>query len=209
MPIVNSWTEWGQLEEVCVGRADNACFPPIEPNLMNLSIHHEEIGKYFTWPEGRKKKEVIDRANRELDAFVDILEGEGITVRRPASVDHYIETKTPSWSSKTQSGTACPRDVFITLGNIVLEANMSDRARFFEHLPYRNIIRDLWQRDEHMKWKAMPKASLDDDCYDITFWTKDRVKGDDCTTLTEKEPILEAAVCCSRLILFEPNHFLF
>lgn len=193
MSLVNSWTEWGTLEEVVVGRADKACFPPIEPNFMQPNLHHKQIEEWLTWPEGRKKKEVIERANKQLDTLVDILEGEGVTVKRPASVDHCVETKTPSWSVKTQYGTGCPRDVMITLGNIIFESNMAKRSRFFEYLPYRNIVRDLWRRDKKMQWKVMPKASFDDDCFDVDFWTREKTVGDRRYTLTEKEPIMEAA----------------
>lgn len=193
MAIVNSWTEWGTLEEICVGRADNACFAPLEANIMKPTINSKEIEDYFTWPEGRKKKEIIDRANKQLDGLVEIMEGEGITVWRPTPVDHYVETKSPSWSIPVQFGTACPRDIMITLGDIVLEANMSKRSRLFEYLPYRKIIRDLWRRDKKMQWKAMPKASLDDDCFDLEFWNRERVRGEYKYTTTEKEPIMEAA----------------
>lgn len=193
MTLVNSWTEWETLEEVVVGRADKACFVPIEPNLMQPKSHHKEIDEYFTWPEGRKKKEVIARANKQLEALVEVMEGEGIIVKRPAPVEHYVETKTPSWSVKAQYGTACPRDIMITLGDTIVEANMAKRSRFFEYLPYRNIIRDLWRRDKKMLWKVMPKASFDDDCFDIEFWTREKKYGDYRYTLTEKEPILEAA----------------
>lgn len=193
MSLVNSWTEWGRLEEICVGRADYGCFPPIEPNLMNPSLHHKGIEEYLNWPEGRKKKEVIARANSQLNTLVEIMEGEGITVKRPTPVDHYVETKSPSWSVKTQYGTGCPRDIMITLGDIILETNMAKRSRFFEYLPYRNIIRDLWKRDKKMQWKVMPKASFDDDCFDIDFWTREKTKGVFEYTLTEKEPIMEAA----------------
>ncbi|CAF1690230.1 unnamed protein product [Adineta ricciae] len=30
IPLVNSWTEWGQLEHVMVGSAENMCYPDEE-----------------------------------------------------------------------------------------------------------------------------------------------------------------------------------
>lgn len=207
MNVVNSWTEWEQLEEVVVGRADNSCFPPIEPNFMKPTIRQKDIEDRLPWPNGRKKKEVIDGANQQLDMLVDILEGEGIVVKRPASVDHCVETKAPSWSVDAQYGTTCPRDVMITLGDIILETNMAKRSRFFEYLPYRNTIRDLWARDKKMLWKAMPKASFDDDCFDVHFWTKEKKVGDNRYTLTEKEPIMEAAdiIRCGKDIFIQKS----
>ncbi|KAJ6636129.1 Glycine amidinotransferase, mitochondrial, partial [Pseudolycoriella hygida] len=207
MALVNSWTEFGTLEEVVVGRADNTCFPLLEPNFVPPTINDETIAEYFSWPEGRKKKEIIDRANKQLEGLVEVMEGEGIIVKRPAPVDHYVETKTPSWSSKSQFGTVCPRDCLITLGDIVLETTMSTRSRLFEYLPYRHIVRDLWKRDRNMKWKAMPKPSFDDDCYDTSFWERERKVGETKFTLTEKEPFMEAADIsrCGKDIFIQPS----
>lgn len=207
MPIVNSWTEWGNLKEICIGRADNACFAPLEANIRKPTINNAILEEYFVWPEGRKKKEIIDRANNQLEMLADIMEGEGVVVHRPTPVDHYVETTTPSWSSRVQYGTACPRDIMITLGDIILEANMSKRSRLFEYLPYRKIIRDIWKRDKQMQWKSMPKSSLDDDCFDLTFWTRKREKNVFEYTLTEKEPILEAAdiIRCGKDIFVQKS----
>lgn len=207
MTIVNSWTEWGTLEEVCVGRADNSCFAPLEPNFQNPTINSKAIEEYVSWPEGRKKKEVIDRANQQLENLIEIMQGEGITICRPTPVDHYVETKTPSWSTRVQFGTCCPRDIMITLGNIILEANMSMRSRLFEYLPYRKITRDLWRRDKQMQWKSMPKSSLDDDCFDMEFWNREKVPGVYKYTTTEKEPIMEVAdiIRCGKDIFVQKS----
>jgi glycine amidinotransferase len=69
---VNSWTQWGELEEVVVGRADNGCFPPDEPNYPS-TMHP-------TWPLGRKSKHSIQLANNELQNLQEILEAERISV---------------------------------------------------------------------------------------------------------------------------------
>ncbi len=37
LPLVNAWTEWGDLEEVVVGRADGARYYAAEPGWMDLS----------------------------------------------------------------------------------------------------------------------------------------------------------------------------
>ncbi|KAL1917688.1 uncharacterized protein VTP21DRAFT_3522 [Calcarisporiella thermophila] len=190
--IVNAWTEWGKLEEVVVGRAENSCFIQEEPNFRGF-INNKLVDMTIPWPEGRKKASIIDNAIRQLNFFVETLEGEGIRVHRPAPVDHYKPARTPSWSTYTQYGTTCPRDCMITVGNCVLEATMSKRTRYFEHLPYRHITRDLWKRDKNMQWKAAPKPSMDDDCFRPEFWEEPKPNSKRIYSLTEKEPIFEAA----------------
>ncbi len=66
----------------------------------------------------------------------------------------------------------CPRDVMMTLGNTIIEATMSKRSRFFEYLPYRDIMYKLWSSDPNMKWKVAPKPSMDFDMYNENYWSK-------------------------------------
>jgi len=196
-PVVNAWTQWGRLEEVCVGRALNACFPPIEP-AFHAEINDPHVAGLIPWPEGRKAKWVNDQADEQLENFVQILEGEGIKVVRPDPVDHYKKIQAPNWSVNTMYCTTCPRDVMITIGTVILEATMSKRGRFFEYLPYRNLVRDYWRRDPNMLWKAAPKPSMDDSMYWEGFWAipeKDRWERmhDYNFCVTNEEPLFDAA----------------
>jgi glycine amidinotransferase len=196
-PVVNAWTQWGKLEEVCVGRALNACFPPIEP-AFHAEINDPHMAALIDWPEGRKAKWINDEADKELENFVTILEGEGIKVVRPEPVDHYKKLKAPGWEVNTMYCTTCPRDVMITIGNVVMEATMSKRSRFFEYLPYRSIIRDYWRRDPNMMWKAAPKPSMDDCMYKEDFWDWSKEKRyekmhDYEFCVTNEEPVFDAA----------------
>ena len=65
---------------MCVGRALNACFPPIEP-AFHAEINDPHLAANIQWPEGRKAKGINDEADKELENFVSILEGENIKVR--------------------------------------------------------------------------------------------------------------------------------
>lgn len=66
--LVNSWTEWGKLEEVVIGIADNSCFAQEEPNFKGI-INDKFIDMSIPWPEGRKKNNVIDAAIAQLNLF--------------------------------------------------------------------------------------------------------------------------------------------
>lgn len=166
--IVSAWNEWDQLEEIVVGRADGACFDPVEPGCRPQIRGQRRPGE--TFPAGPKATEVTDRANEELDNLVAVLESRGVTVCRPDVLDFSQSLRTPTFEVPTQYCSVCPRDVVITLGNQILEATMSRRARFFEYLPYRRLIREYWNRDPHVSWTAAPKPSMSDDMYREEFW---------------------------------------
>lgn len=168
---VNAWTQWGKLKTIVVGKADFACFHPQEPGFKG-KINNEAIADMLGWPLGRKKQSVIDKANSQLDNLATILTGLGINVLRPSPIDFMQEIKTPLWQVSNMFCCVCPRDVMVTIGNSIIEATMSKRGRFFEYLPYRDIMYQLWDADYSMKWKAAPKPSMNSDMYWEGYWSK-------------------------------------
>lgn len=168
MQHVNSWTEWDPLEEIVVGRADNACYEPIEPGYRpQLRGAGRKTGPF---PTGPKPPEVVTRANHELDGLAVLLESRGVRVRRAKPFDFSAPLRTPTFAVVNQYCATCPRDVVITVGNEIIEAPMSRRARYFEHLAYRDLIRSYWLADKDMLWTVAPKPSMADSMYRQVFW---------------------------------------
>ena len=118
------------------------------------------LADWFDWPEGRKKQAVTDRANEELDNLSRVLQEEGISVVRPGSPDWSKPITTPYFEVANQYCHTCVRDTLITVGNVIVEAPMSRRDRYFENLAFRDVIRHLWDNDENMLWKAAPRPVL-------------------------------------------------
>jgi len=216
---VNAWTEWGSLREIVVGNADNACFPPEQPALVpeanaeggsstlgedgivreSIGVG-EVVGHEIGWPKGKKNESVVAAANAQLDNLAKIMEDRGIVVRRPDEhgIDWSAEMKSPLFDVPNQYCATCPRDVLATLGNIVLEASMSRRDRYFEVYAYRQMLRDLWRDDKNMLWKAAPKPALTETTYNEKWWDLDleeryRRMHDFSYCITDEEPIFDAA----------------
>jgi glycine amidinotransferase len=167
-PIVNSWNEWDPLREIVVGSADNACFEPREPGSRpQLRTPGGPVG---TFPAGPKPAELNERANEELAGLVALLESQGVTVRRPKPHDFAAPVVTPTFEVENQYCAVCPRDVLITIGNEVIEATMSRRARYFEYLAYRDLVYGYWDADPRMTWTVAPKPSMADGMYRKDFW---------------------------------------
>ncbi|MCY0939108.1 hypothetical protein OTB74_34060, partial [Streptomyces sp. H34-S4] len=156
-PIVNSWNEWDPLEEILIGRADGACFEPTESGYRP-QLRGTPSGQRF--PTGPKSPDVTARANEELEGLAELLRTLGVTVRRPDAADFTAAVKTPFFEVANQYCCVCPRDVLITVGNQIIEATMSRRARFFEYLPYRSLVYRYWTADERVVWTAAPKPSM-------------------------------------------------
>ena len=54
---------------------------------------------------------------------------------------------TPEWSQTRMHGVNNPRDLFLPLGNEIMEAPGSRRSRFFEYLSMRHLFEKWFQED--------------------------------------------------------------
>ena len=118
--IVNSWDEWAPLKHTIVGRANGTQIPAPEPNWSYPNPRGGfPLGTWGMFPE-----DMTARAVEQQDNFVKILEKRGITVDRvelhPVMLSP-TPVSTPDWTQLNMRGICCPRDVFIVVGNEILE----------------------------------------------------------------------------------------
>jgi glycine amidinotransferase len=192
---VCSYNEWDPLEEVIVGRLDGAAVPN---NHIIFTGSLPRAARKLYWPlAGRKyPKLLVKPAQRELDQFIALLEGEGIAVRRPEIRDFSRRFKTPHWKS---SGfcTASPRDGLIVVGDEIIETPMAWRSRHFEMEVYRPLLNEYFAKG--MRWTAAPKPQLLDTLYDADY-TPPGVGEPMRYIINESELVFDAAdfVRCGR-----------
>ncbi|MEV0374406.1 hypothetical protein AB0I10_32215 [Streptomyces sp. NPDC050636] len=162
---VNSWNGWDPLRHVILGRAEGTVVQAPEPAVRrDYPDDGFPLGAYGPMPP-----EKVAEAEEQLDNFAAMLERRGIRVDRPAR-STYQQVSTPEWAQDSMFGCMPPRDVLLTVGNEILEATMSYRSRWFEHLCYRPVLQRLFDGDENMCWEAAPKPRLTDASYKPGFW---------------------------------------
>lgn len=182
------------MEEVIVGRVDGACVPP-----LTVEVKANTYEKYWDFYMKNSKKffpkEHMKLAAKEIDHFCYVLQQEGVTVRRPESLDYSQTYTTPDFTS-TGLYAAMPRDILIVIGNEIIEAPMAWKSRFFEYRAYRPLIKEYFHQGA--KWTTAPKPQMSDELYDNNYPIKsveDRhklaAKGKFVTT--EFEPCFDAA----------------
>jgi len=165
---VSSWNEWDPLKHVIVGRADGTMVQA--PEIAVQRVWPEQgytDGKYGPYP-----KEMIDKANEQMDNFASMLEKRGIRVDRPTPIDFSQKVQTPDWEQDSMFGCMPPRDLLLTIGNEMLEATMSYRSRWFEYLCFRPLLEKYFKEDPNFNWEAAPKPRLSEQTYKKGFWEK-------------------------------------
>jgi glycine amidinotransferase len=204
--VVQSWNEWDPLEEVVVGSALGAVYPQCGPILAaggepDWLLHYQ--GAFV-------EDEIVGRANAQLDELVRVLVQAGVTVRRPDPHPHNLSYETPFWRSRGGWNSLNPRDLFLVVGDCILECASPVRHRHFESLAYHRLLTEYFRAGA--RWISAPRPALRDALYDhaAPAATAERLDPSRSKTLapgashafpiTELEPVFEAAdfVRCGR-----------
>ena len=205
--IVNAWNEWDPLKRLILGRPEGSHVAAPEP----AAYSHQPDGGYPLSTYGPYPQEMVDEANEQMDNFVKILENRGITVDRVEVHPAYLEGRgngTPDWTMPNVRGTNCPRDLFMTVGNEIIEGAGAQRQRWYEHLNLRPIFQRYFKEDPDFLWTSAPKPRMTDASYEKNYWynyynvwsneEKQKRLEENRFHLTDEEPMWDAA-CCMRM----------
>jgi glycine amidinotransferase len=200
--MVNSWNEWDPLKRIIVGRVEGSSVPAPDPEWW----HDCPEGGFTHGAYGPFPQEQIDEAKEQQDSFISVLESRGIAVDRPEVHPSLIDGRavsTPDWTQLGQYPATAARDLYLTVGNELIEAPGSRRARFYEYLNYRPVFERYFKEDPEFLWSAAPKPRLTDESFVRNYyenhynvWTEEEKQQRllDCNfRLTEKEPLWDAA----------------
>ncbi|MFM9370548.1 amidinotransferase [Streptomyces sp. Da 82-17] len=185
---VNSHNEWDPLEEVIVGRLEGATIPSnhdvVTCNIPPWAARFQRLAAGFRYP-----RMMVERAQEELDGFIELLRSLGVTVRRPEVVDHRRRFGTPDWSTRGFCNT-CPRDSMLVVGDEIIETPMAWPCRYFETHSYRPLLKEYFRAGA--RWTAAPRPQLTDELFVPGFRTP---QPDEPMRyiLTEFEPVFDAA----------------
>jgi glycine amidinotransferase len=199
---VSSHNEWDPLEEVIVGVVDGAVVPRWD-TMLEVTMPAGQKAFFRRNAGGPFPSELIAAARRELEAFVHVLEAEGVTVRRPEVVDFTRPYAAPEWES-TGLYAAMPRDLLLVVADEIIEAPLAWRCRHFEVHAYRALLKEYFRRGA--RWTAAPPPQLADALYASA---PQAATTDGFTSvISEFEPTFDAAdfVRCGRDLFVQRSH---
>lgn len=139
---IHSFNEWDNLREIIVGETTNARWPSEDPVF---ALEHTRT----TWretpvPSGPVPQWIVDESNEDLAGLVDILEGEGVIVHRPAPMD---------FAQYGGMYNYCPRDRLLIAGNQIVDVAMMYPTRDLEMF----ALEKIWESDPHRVMLTMPR----------------------------------------------------
>ncbi|WKU03687.1 scyllo-inosamine-4-phosphate amidinotransferase [Micromonospora sp. HUAS LYJ1] len=177
-PGVWSCNEWDPLVEVIVGNPLKARLPHPDESTRVAEFPGSAVEQI---PTGEFPSSVIEETEEDLAAMVKSLEDLGVVVRRPETWPHDHEISTPFWSSKGFYN-YCPRDIFLVVGDQIIETPNVMRGRLLETYSYRKILVEYLRAGA--KWYSAPRPMLLDSLFDVD---------PSCPVPTDDEPVFDAA----------------
>lgn len=178
MSNVWSCNEWDPLEEVIVGNPLRARFPTADRSTQLAEFPDRPLEKI---PQGPFPQWIIDETEEDLNAFVDVLEKAGVTVKRPETWSHEAKFSTINWESEGYYN-YCPRDIMLVIGDHIIETPNVIRSRAQESFSYRKMMVEYLKSGA--KWYSAPKPMLLDSLFDVDM---------DKPTPRNDEPAFDAA----------------
>lgn len=161
MSKVWSCNEWDPLEEVIVGNPLNARFPTADLSTRLAEFPDRSLADI---PQGAFPQQIIEETEEDLNAFVEVLQGQGVTVKRPDTWPHEETFSTINWESEGYYN-YCPRDVMMVIGDTIIETPNVIRSRYQETFSYRSLLMDYLKSGA--KWYSAPKPMLLDSLFDV------------------------------------------
>jgi glycine amidinotransferase len=144
---------YSPLEEVILGG--------IDLSVGNIVNYNSTIDK------------ILNDTIEDLNTIEKTLTELGVIVHRPSNkINCDKPIHTPQWSEVGSRIPLSPRDIFLVIGDTIVETTPMSRFRYFEHWAYKDIMTDCFK--DGANWISMPSPAL----------YEDRDEG---------EPLLEAA----------------
>ncbi len=177
---VNTFTEWGRLQEVIVGDFRNYTIPKrlddVEVSfrsfyhdniwrdvrrfrLYKLSVYAEDMR---TYPE-----QIEEERTEDLDGIARMLESFDVVVKRPRAMTEIKEFRTPDWVNVT-SPCGNVRDQFLIIGDEIIETPPVMRGRLFENDHVKHIFLDYFRRGA--RWTVAPRPLMLDESFDRSYF---------------------------------------
>ncbi|WP_036571393.1 hypothetical protein [Nocardia sp. BMG51109] len=159
-------TEWDPLEEIIVGTPyhldyhDDRSFRIFFH--LNRSTMNDTGDMRRIRPSNRMKEECLE----DVAELIGILTDFGVTVRRPECSDRVPIVQAPHWKSP-MGHALMSRDIFLVIGDEIIETAPMMRARYFEPDLYKELFTEYFRRGA--KWTVAPKSRLLDHNFDTSY----------------------------------------
>lgn len=169
-----SHNEWSPLQEVIVGTPYHLDY---HADLSFQLFFQQNIPRIAEGPAARSaanrlfrnvrpSNKMRDECLEDIAGFMRVLESYGVVVRRPTVLTTLPIVRTPHWEAP-MGHALMPRDLFLVLGDEIIETSPAVRARYFESDLYKELLTEYF--NSGARWTLAPRSRLLDRNFDFTY----------------------------------------
>jgi glycine amidinotransferase len=114
----------------------------------------------------RPGRRLVDECEEDLASFIDVLHTAGVRVRRPEVPDHVHIVRAPYWEAPAGHA-MMPRDIFLVVGDEIIETSPQVRSRYFESDLYKELLTEYFRGGA--QWVVAPRSRLQDRNFDYAY----------------------------------------
>jgi len=144
-----------------VGNPLHARFPTPDPSTRLAEFPDRSLEDL---PRGPFPQRIIEETEEDLEAFIAVLTGLGVTVRRPETWPHEARFSTIHWEAQGYYN-YCPRDLLLVVADQIIETPNVIRSRSQETFSYRALMVDYLRSGA--RWYAAPRPMLLDSLFEV------------------------------------------
>ena len=171
LPVVNAHNGWSLLEEAIVGRPlhvaydGDISFRLFFSEALRSRANRSERGPWEIAADSDAEQRLRAELEEDTEAFVALLEDEGVRVRRPEPLHEPVTIRTPDWTTE-MGHSLMPRDMFLVVGNELIETAPLVRSRYFEAHLYKSLFMEYFAAGA--KWTVAPRSKLLEHNFDFS-----------------------------------------
>ncbi|GAA5095204.1 glycine amidinotransferase [Nocardia iowensis] len=163
---VSTHNEWDPLEEVVIGTPYHLDYHNDRSFRIFFHTNRSTINTDGDMRKVRPSNQMKEECLEDIADLIKIMDDFRVTVRRPEVSEQVPVVQSPYW--KAPMGHALmSRDIFLVIGNEIIETSPMMRARYFEPELYKELFTEYFNKGA--KWTVAPKSRLLDHNFDTGF----------------------------------------
>lgn len=163
---VSTYDEWGRLEEVIVGTPYHLNYDDDRSFRIFFHLNRGTMNSSGDMRKLKPSNTMREEALEDLAELEQIFDDFGVVVRRPEVMESVERIASPNWQA--MAGHALmSRDIFLVVGEEIIETSPMMRARYFESDGYKELFHEYFAAGA--RWTVAPKSRLLDRNFDTAY----------------------------------------
>ncbi|MBP2471922.1 glycine amidinotransferase [Crossiella equi] len=166
---VSTHNEWDPLEEVIVGTPYHLDYHNDRSFRIFFHTNRATIQTSGDMKKVKPSNQMKEECLEDIEELTGILHDFDVVVRRPELSEQVPVIQSPYWRAP-MGHALMSRDIFLVIGDEIIETSPMMRARYFESELYKELFTEYF--NQGARWTVAPRSRLLDHNFDTEFLSR-------------------------------------